>query len=839
METGPPTRSQPQSTSDDGWRKVTLTVPNDKVNSDGDLGEAPVAPPRFKRPSAIDRQPCGFKELFGNNVSRRSSCDSILKGDPLTERERELLQHKRKSKSISDFNLNEIKPVDSLSISTIRIPVTRTLSLMERAMVQQSTVSLPRPTLQRKVSRVGNKKSDKFFGENLSDCLSDDPITPEPELTPISFTYHTISTLITPITHTSPDGKDKFDNFIDATANNGKSKIDTNPSDATSLTPIQKPFIISERIDAKQIATAEDKKSSLDKKAEFLMAMLEGNNSYQPMEEARMMTPPRRSNLKKRNSQDINAEKKSTTVNNDESKTKLEIGKNDAQYYKGMIPVDEPLIVPRKRQTKHICDDDDQYIKKEMAHNQSFPKGNNKNETPIPLTDKDIEKYIIAQVTGSSQQPKRKTYNLTTVESIIPANLTDKKSASRVRHLSQENLMSKKILTSKSNDTIDLMRIKSMQKCNNNFDFNQLAGDRRLESVLKKYTSQQSFFTSELMSQIADRVYGFQDPFETLGSCDDGSSKCTPNSKLTTRKISAHRKESSVTRPILENEIEISSTENASNNIKMDEKPAESSTNQNNDQLTVAVANHKIKQNATENNQTILNDTKLKDHIANFLSIERECSAVCDTPNITMKHIEEIFIIPSSLVLSETSEIPCAPIIGNANNVLDDIYKNHNTILGNFQQNLNVNAMEKSCDNLENLISSDDETDSDITVKKVPLIESTENKQLQQLRGNDVKRGSIVEVDAWFLKHNELSNLSNIARRGSESHTSYDTRKVFPFGIPDPGAGTKFFETKPLSKSAENIQNHNSPKVMLTANQNENSNDSSPTDHSILLKYLK
>lgn len=272
LETGPPTRTQPQSLND-GWRKVTLTVPNGKVSDNSNLGETPVAPPRRKRSSVIDRQPCGFKELFGNNVSRRSSCDSILKDDyPLSEREQEILQQKRKSKSISDFNLNEIKPTDSLTISTIRIPVTRTLSLMERSMVQQTTIPMPRPTLQRKISRVGNRKSDKFFGENLSDCLSDDPITPEPEPTSISFTYHTISTLITPISHASIENKDKLDEFIDSNVSTNETKTHDNidANDATITSP--KPFIIGD-----QPFSSSDKKSSLDKKAEFLMAMLEGN----------------------------------------------------------------------------------------------------------------------------------------------------------------------------------------------------------------------------------------------------------------------------------------------------------------------------------------------------------------------------------------------------------------------------------------------------------------------------------------------------------------------------------------------------------------------------------
>lgn len=871
LETGPPTRTQPQSTINDGWRKVTLTVPNGKNINDGDLGEAPIAPPRRKRSTIVDRQPCGFKELFGNNVSRRSSCDSILKGDnPLNEREQEMLQQKRKSKSISDFNLNEIKSTDSLSISTIRIPVTRTLSMMERAMAQQSTIPQPRPTLQRKVSRVGNKKSDKFFGENLSDCLSDDPITPEPEPAPISFTYHTISTLITPISHTTVGSKDKLDDFIDSNVTTIATVYDNKSVDGTDVgevtIPATKQILTSDRIETKS-SIADDKKSSLDKKAEFLMAMLEGNNSYKPVEEIRVMTPPRRSHLKKRNSQSLGSdslsssenstpvhtnqekitEKKSTVLNSTEAKNKFEYTNNDdEEYYKGMCPVEEPLIVPRKRPTKHICDDD-HHIQKFIEQNHTSPKENKENQPTQSMKDEDIEKYIIRQVTCSPEKPKRdfsvyeKSHQTTTIKptpatTILPNENEEKptKQIARVRHLSQENLMSNKILTSKSNDTIDLLRLKSIQNANTNTD--KTNGDDRLESILKKYTSQQSFFTQELLSQIADRVYGFQDPFETSGSCDDGSSKCTPNSKLTTRKISAHRKESTITRPILENVLEFSSNA-AEPKIVQTEHKSISSGN-----LIDNLINEKPLVESKIELKPIFNDEKTKSDTENFLSIERKNSIVCEKSEAVIKDFEKIVTKQPLLSLS-VFEVEPINDVSNSNNVLNDIYENNNKILDEFQQNFNgIISMEQSkiCDKSENLNSSDDEnTDSDVTVKEVPLVESADlninNKKLTQLNGG-VKRGSIVEVESWFLKHNDLSNLP---RRGSETYTGYDTRKVFPFGKSDPGAGTEFFESKSLSKSAENILNDNITKIELTTDQNGNSNENPSTDHSILLKYLK
>lgn len=887
METGPPTRTQPQSTVNDGWRKVKLTVPNGKNTNDGDLGETPVAPPRRKRSSVVDRQPCGFKELFGNNISRRSSCDSILKDDnPLSEREQEMLQQKRKSKSISDFNLNEIKQTDSLSISTIRIPVTRTMSLMERAMVQQSTIPVPRPTLQRKVSRVGNKKSDKFFGENLSDCLSDDPITPEPESTSISFTYHTISTLITPISHTTDDGKVKLNDFVDknVTTVNDDNKLKNEIDAGEIVVAIPKPFVISEQIEAKPIAV-DDKKSSLDKKAEFLMAMLEGNNSYKPVEETRMvMTPPRRSHLKKRNSQSSGlneslnnsenstpvhsnhengmGEKKSISLNsNHQVEQKLERNNNDDdEHYKGMYPVEEPFIVPRKRPTRHICDDDHHHIRKHTEQQiHTSPKVNKENEPLKPMKDEDIEKYIIQQVNSSPEKPKRDfsvyeksnqtiltTSNSTPTTPIIPGESEQKpiKQIARVRHLSQENLMSKKILTSKSNDTIDLMRIKSIQNANNNTY--KMNNDEHMETILKKYTSQQSFFTQELLSQIADRVYGFQDPFDTLGSCDDGSSKCTPNSKLTTRKISAHRKESTVTRPIQENELEDCSIFAAAPKIvQMEQKSINLSSNGKSIQIHFD-ENQSVesKENEKNDHQPIHNDETLISDTEDFLSVECINSMVCDKIKTNAKDSEGIvttqpFFLSDVQIESVAAQTEDA---NKSNHVLDDIYLNNNTILDEFQKNFNGNIPTeqiKTCDKSENLNSDDENTDSDITVKEVNVVESAEqnidNKALTKLNGG-VKRGSIVEVDAWFLKHNELSNLP---RRGSESYTGYDTRKVFPFGKSDPGAGTEFFESKILSKSAENILNDNLTKIEFTTDQNGNSNEILSTDHSILLKYLK
>lgn len=103
----------------------------------------PIAPPRKRRtlkkgstlPTTMpsDGVRNGFKDVFGNS-------------------------------SISSSNFDDIDFIDK-----------EDNSLQERPMAEQRT-STPEKKL-----RIGNRKSDKFFGEALSDHLSDEPVSPIPE----------------------------------------------------------------------------------------------------------------------------------------------------------------------------------------------------------------------------------------------------------------------------------------------------------------------------------------------------------------------------------------------------------------------------------------------------------------------------------------------------------------------------------------------------------------------------------------------------------------------------------------------------------------------------------
>lgn len=661
----------------------------------------------------------------------------------------------------------------------------------------------------------------RISGENLSDCLSDDPITPDPEPTSISFTYHTISTLITPIPHTSHDTNDSLDDVLDAiTAASGavNKKNDDTPA-------IPKPFTISDSVESKAHAI-DNKKSSLDKKAEFLMAMLEGNNSYMQPEEMRTVSPPKRSHSKRKttetdqpnNHQSIGAEKKTHTKHN----VKGVLHHNESNGTSATLYV--PVHEPRKHSVKRL-------EAKPTDHKTTSLKENKENEPAAPAR---ADKSILQQITNSPEKPKRdlnayeskgKMNNLLSPDTAEENN----KPLPRVRHLSQENLMSNKILTAKSNDTIDLMRIKSMQKINDT-DTDNL-DDNRFEKILKKYTSQQSFFTKDLLSQIADRVYGFEDPFDTTGACDDGSSKCTPNSKLTTRKISVHRKESAITPPILENDHEVVCVKSGPKKIEAN-SVSSSETLANRRPSNIAENGH----DGLHKNGEVARETK------HFLSIERDHSIVRE--RIEPKTIEQTAASPEEVKheIHETKPIDLSVAFDSG---IDDIL-NVSTISDQLDD---IAEPSKTCDKSENANSSDEEnTDSDITVKEIPQIELTEtisDDEIQDVEMQETfarlyggrKRGSIVDHDSWFLKHNDLSNLP---RRGSESFVGYDTRKVFPFGKSDSGAGSQFFDSKSLSKSAQNINDNNTKdNTEQQTDQNGNSKTHLPSEHSILLKYLK
>lgn len=668
---------------------------------DGDKSQ-PVAPPRRKRSSMLvspDQQPCGFKELFGNNGSRRSSSESILNDS------------KRPSNAFTNVNLNENDNFNE-SIVTVPLPITSSpaAELMANAALQ---INVPKAEnrLQRKVSRVGNKKSDKFFGENLSDCLSDEPVTPEPDCEETTKQESPMKRV----------EKDSIDEFIEK---NVPGVYDGSEDD----------------VDKSKEA---EHKAYLDKKAEFLMAMLE--NQEESLEKSVPVAPKRRHSrpismeIVDQNEpvevKMVAAETQATGQNAEKSSKN-----DDEERYIGLTPVNEPIIVPRRR-SKHICDDDE--MLRQHLHNNDHEQietvSTNAEIKPTEISIAEINEQIIVPV-----KPKRdfSVYENTPIKSQTNENnshledATKEKPVPRKRHLSQGNLLAR---ISSSDEKVSNEIIQQPQQ-------------------LKKCNSQQSFFSQELMNQMADRVYGFQDPYDIdHNACDDGSTKVAPNSKLTVRKISVVRKDSTNVEPIKEdiNETEIPKT--TFRCAKTDRNDAID----NSDLLKI--------------NEKIFGKMSAKQQTDEFLSAEVSFSCV------------ELKTFSSS-DLSRSST-------------------NH-SIQSTATTNDTISSSESS--QYDSLTS--DSTTSVITVREMKIernnneIDTVEekmtprNKILENVENDAPRRGSITEVDQWFLKHND----SNCERRGSTSSIGYDTRKVFPFGQSDSGAGTKFFDEQNESETNTN-----------------------------------
>lgn len=784
----------------DGWRKTTLSVPGKiGVETDGKDENGPVPPPRKKRLSTIspEQQPCGFKELFGNNVSRRTSCDSVLNDRTIDS---DALQQKRMSDA--NLTLTEVKV-------PLPLPESETAATAAAVAAAGTLATTTRHRLQRKVSRVGNKKSDKFFGENLSDCLSDEPVTPEPS------TENALA-------------KDELDHFIDAmiSVQTTAKPQKTDSSAATDDADIH----------------GEESKSSLDRKAEFLMAMLDDKNLYSDTngEKPEVIAAPRRRHSKsaspqKSDDESVVVAKKEPELDAEVKREETKVTKrlesfDDSVLYMGMTPVEEPIIVPRRRQSKpHICDDDDHlhdHIHKHV-HEKSEKIVQPRVDIEREVTMADIVEQIIIP-----KKPKRDlaVHEKPTTRSESPAvqsqiTIATEKPVPRVRHLSHGNLLA----PTRPSTTIDLSVTATA------VDIVKHAPDSpgqldKAESVLKKCISQQSFLTPELMSQIVDRVYGFKDPVDDIDSYDDGSSKVSPHSKLTVRKISVARKDPPAVAPIHENPSEEKSAESTHVEVISAGPVA----------VTPTVETSHTAETAPTVETTLSSPASTTQSTVDFLNLERLHSDVPEkspeqpsTPANSVESIEANVEATNSIetLLSSPAIVKMVTAASTTptHHVLDDIYSSNRSILDGFHQYLDTDKRAPSIATAESsaLGSSDeDTTDSDVTIKEMG-VKSGDLLQKVLKSESGERRDSIVEVDQWFLKHKH-SSVSADARRDSSGSIGYDTRKVFPFGKPEPGAGNEFFDSQTNAEKNENVPTSTERKAP----------DDEPVEHSTLLKYL-
>lgn len=346
------TSSKPNTLS--GWSNVPLGSPDTSKVVD----KAPVAPPRKKRttlergtsPDAMLKVRNGFKDVFGAE-SRRQSCDVVTKGKSVDTVDKSLPVKSQSSFEI-DVKDEEFSDFSKVPTKTEMEPASKGDSVQNGGTSQ--------------VSRVGNRKSDKFFGENLSDALSGAPVVVERRKS----------------AKKGMADLDKIDQFIEKNVLNMNAKPETKEVPAIKVTQpevipekviptkpeepkveIIKDFPKDQKLDEENLMKYIDesmiKETSLGKKAEFLMAMLEDYPE---------------------------------------------------DRYMGMTPVEEPIIVPRKRKTRHICDNDEHMH--EMLHKHDNEVHSSKNlitteasiETPPRKPDRDFSKYLATPNMGDGNE---------------------------------------------------------------------------------------------------------------------------------------------------------------------------------------------------------------------------------------------------------------------------------------------------------------------------------------------------------------------------------------------------------------------------------------------------
>ncbi|CAG9804011.1 unnamed protein product [Chironomus riparius] len=552
-------------------------------------------------------------------------------------------------------------------------------SLQERSMIDTRT-----STPERKL-KIGNKKSDKFFGESLSDHLSDQPV----------------STISIPMEET----------------------------------------------------TEEDSKHISDKSlSSFLMNMLD----------------------------DIrNAE--------------------DEEKYKGQIPVVEPPCIARKRETKHICDDD------EHIHAHNMHKNDSDHAPPKP--DRDFSKF-------KSATPSIDTEVISSVENVQAKVLVK-------RGISRENLPSppatpnrKKCITNSaappaitietSNASVE--RVKENKKQNEkNEELNELQNDENI--------------TTDLVDLVINKAYGMSDfnyhPEDfSHHTHNDGSNLVTPTSKLAVRKISTPRKISTESAPSFDNEMINVQINKTSPTIQKDSLVLENDNNA-----------------CTEKR-----DNKMDDKVYVSLNVSDVIDEMYNKNSDIIKEFQSFL----------EQSIEKEPIIN-----VDEEKKFLDSTRSLDNKKINDHTKEIHEDDFDNRSYSDSFESTDEEGENEVKKSISSQVGMRKIESDFERRESIKDVDNWFSNHSEMdqkeSDVCNSYVGDQISSAGYDTNKIFPFGSTITGRrysqSDEFFtdisggnqrmkqNIEPAQKIEDSILEEDEQKAI-----NEK-RESSP-DHSTLLKFL-
>jgi hypothetical protein len=643
--------------------KSTISL-DARIFDSGHFNNPPVAPPRRKKGTTLKKGSTlpatfsnngvrnGFKEVFGNASASSSNYDDI---------------------EFIDKDEN---------------------SLHERA------TSTPEKKL-----RIGNKKSDKFFGESLSDRISDEPISP------ISKT-------------------------------------------------------VDESIESK---SQNDKKLSF-----FLMNMLDDIRDA-----------------------------------------------TDAERYRNQQPVEEPLFVAKKREIKHICDDDDHM----HAHAQGHKYDSDQNIAP-PKPDRDFTKFKAAE-------------NVIEIKTISAEKYPEVDAAAQTkvvvkRGVSRDNLplppatpqRKSGVVSPPSTPTITIETI----------ELHKSPAQNKHETTAEK--EQTTPKITEMMDEMIKRAYGMSNYSPEDHTHHTHDELFEPTSKLAVRKISTPRK------------ISTASTPDAESVNKTFELPLPASP---------------------------FKKTSFCEDAAQLDQLLKESHKFYE--------IDEAARIPKSPATHEKLERGEVGIGCTMNDIIDEIYSKNSEVMQDFQAFLeqslekepviNVDEEKKFVESKKTLGENEEEEyppkdieDGLDTCSYSDSFESSDAEQdvltkaSNEITNNHLKRReSIEDVDNWFSHHaeNEETESDICSNARNDPPPGYDTHKIFPFGSTITGRRDSMsdeFFTEPhnllrimphiatLRESESSISEDGEVKDVENKNASressvsKESNKSKSPDHSTLLKYF-
>ena len=694
-------QSVPNLSTTNGNKLKTSTLLDARIFDIGNNQRPPVAPPRKKRNSTLKRSTLpaiaivddgvknGFKDVFGkskNGVLRRLSYDDI------------------------DFiDKDDDDP-------------------------QQARVSLERQDSFERKLKIGNRKSDKFFGESLSDSLSDEPV------------YESNENL--------------------------------------KLEKVTKEFE-KQPVQPQEWRHSQSFNSSLDQKAKFLMAMLDGEMSKKVAEEHK---------------------------------------------YRDQEPVEEPMFVARKKEIKrHICDDDDhmhhlnfhtyekadssvqlndesdnEHTHKELGPrkpDRDFSKYQKKDDIECKEVKKITNEIVIEQ--GELQAPIRikKVISRESMPTPPVAPETPKRK-SGVLITSSDSQSGTPTITIDAPEFIISTAIKEVTKIKHRPPplLSLKSDSQNMNSVNTSSSSPAStksngpILTEDLMDKMIKKAYGIgnYDPEDfDEHNHDDGSNLVTPTSKLASRKTSVTRKISSESSPSSYNDSPATPKIFIGSTSELFPPP-----------LSPRVKKISFIDDPVDLSMTAIDENKMKINSGKVETAPKSPKSPMKTRNF-----EKLL---TSSNLSNSME-----------DIIDEVYSKNSKIMQEFQSYLeqsidesviDVEAEKKFLDKKGNEYIYSPEAVKEPEVKKKiedddddadnqsysDSFESSDTEEAMNIdrskiinknllpRNFNIRRESIEDVDKWFTNHLDLEEKKSSLQGSREGLTqgspNYDMQKIFPFG---------------------------------------------------------